>query len=66
MHPTFVQITTGTYSYVKRVEYSKEIMTGHSVYGLDENGQIWKFTCKNNDWKWAKIEECMPIIENFE
>lgn len=58
--PKFIALTTGEYSYQKRVEYKTEQFTGHSVYGLDKEGQIWKFVCQDNNWKWAKLEECKP------
>lgn len=56
--PKFIQLTTGEYSYEKRVEYTSKQFTGHCVYGLDTEGQIWKFACRDNEWQWAKLEDC--------
>jgi len=62
MTPKLTQISTGEYSYNKRVEYSTEQCIGHSVYGLDKQGQVWKYTCRNKVWNWAKLEDCNEEI----
>jgi hypothetical protein len=54
----FIQLATGNYTYEKQVEYAKKQFIGHCVYGLDEEGQIWKYVCQNKKWLWAKLEDC--------
>ena len=63
MIPKFVMIATGQYSYIKQDgNYNRNQEIGHSVYGLDEDGQIWKFVCSSGKWQWAKLEETTPEI----
>ena len=53
----FKQITCGEYTYTKRVEYTDKEFIGHSIYGLDEEGQIWKWVCNDKNWRWVKLED---------
>jgi hypothetical protein len=63
MKPFFIQGWCGRYTYEKKDHWGKEVLgegTGHSVYGLDEDGQIWKYTCQKGNWDWAKLEDTKP------
>lgn len=42
----FKQITTGPYTYKKE----GHIEESHVIYGLDEEGQIWKYVASQNKW----------------
>lgn len=44
----FKQITTGAYTYMNRDGYKQD--TSHAVYGLDEEGYVWKFVPKKGEW----------------
>ena len=61
MIPKFIQITTGQYSFAKSDQnFNKVQEIGHCVYGLDKEGQIWKWVCQNGKWQWAELESTTP------
>lgn len=45
-NPVFVQIATGEYTYLK--EGNQEV--SHAIYGLDENGQVYKYIPMKRVW----------------
>jgi len=64
MYPKFIQIATGNYSY-EVIEFGVgKQKTGHCVYGLDTEGQIWKWAIREGKGQWAKFEDCKP--ENYD
>lgn len=54
--PIFVNITTGTYEFLFDKNAVNPLpLKSHSVYGLDDRGQIWKFLNKQGEW--VKLED---------
>ncbi|MBT6051438.1 MAG: hypothetical protein HOG49_31950 [Candidatus Scalindua sp.] len=53
----FKQIETGAFSFRSYDENNSGYVTNfsHSLYGLDENGDIWKHNSKQNNW--VKLSE---------
>jgi hypothetical protein len=43
----FIQIATGEYTYR---DNDGELNGSHSVYGLDENGVVWKYIVHKKVW----------------
>lgn len=59
-YPKFKQIVTGDYSYsygghVAELYGHKDI--SHAIYGLAEDGTVWKYIPKSK--KWIRIEETL-------
>jgi hypothetical protein len=52
--PKFIAICTGEYSYRTKGTFA-ETEHSHCIYGLDKEGQVWKFLPPKKDW--VKLED---------
>lgn len=43
----FIQISTGSYTYVNNEGIT---LQSHCIYGLDDEGNIWKWQVKAKEW----------------
>jgi len=60
----FKQIATGIYSYIKKGYDSTQPEFSHALYGLTEEGEVYKYDVKKNAF--VKLEETNINKEKYE